>query len=164
VALRADAYYRTIADEALARVGCTEPPVPVDDIVTALGIPVRMVNLPHFFTGAIITEDGLPVIMLNGAKPEPERRRALAHMLGHVLLVLHGEASGYPRDAGPHGEADAVAREIMLSARLVEEQARLWFNDYRYLARMFGVSESEMLERMRSLGLVKGPQGVLWEY
>jgi Zn-dependent peptidase ImmA (M78 family) len=162
--LRADAYHRTIAEEALARVGCTEPPVPVDALVATLGIPVRSVNLPHFFTGAIIYEDGLPVIMLNSGKPEPERRRALAHMLGHILLVLHAQTSGYPRDTGPHTAADSVAREIMVPASLVAEQARLWFNDYRYLARMFGVSETEMLDRMRELGLIKGLQGVMWDY
>jgi hypothetical protein len=162
--LRTDAYYRTIADEALARIGCSEPPVPVDALVAALGIPVRPVNLPSFFTSAIIYEDGLPVMMINSAKPEPERRRALAHMLGHVLLVMAGETAGYPRDTAPHRVADTVAREVMLPASQVAEQAKLWFNDYRYLARMFGVEEQEMLERMRELGLIKGLQGVMWDY
>ena len=52
----------------------------------------------------------------------------------------------------------------MLPAQLVTEQARLWFNDHRYLARLFGVSEREMVDRMRALGLMKGPQGVMWDY
>ena len=47
---------------------------------------------------------------------------------------------------------------------MVAEQARLWFNDFRYLARLFGVSEEQMLERMREMGLINGPQGVVWDY
>jgi Zn-dependent peptidase ImmA (M78 family) len=122
------------------------------------------VNLPAFFTAATVYEDGLPVMVLNWAKPEPERRRALAHMLGHVLLVLADAECCYPRDVGRHEEADLVARELLLPGRLVTEQARLWFNDHRYLARLFGVTEVEMVERMRELGLVRGPAPVAWEY
>jgi len=122
------------------------------------------VSLPDFFTGALVYEDGLPVIVLNWSKPEPERRVALAHMLGHVLLVLHGEGESFPRDQGDHRGADLVASELMLPTQMVAEQARLWFNDFRYLARLFGVSEEQMLERMRQMGLISGPQGVVWDY
>jgi len=164
VSLRTEASYRQVAADALARFGCEEPPVPVDELVAAQGIPVRAVNLPQFFTAALVYEDGLPVMMLNSAKPEPERRVALAHMLGHVLLVLSGLSPSYPRDAEDHREADVVARELMLPSQMVIDQSKLWFNDYRYLARLFGVSEEQMLERMRAMGLVRGPEGVLWEY
>jgi len=102
--------------------------------------------------------------MLNSNRPEPERRLALAHMLGHVLIVMNGLSSTYPRDTGSHSEAEVVASELMLPSQMVIEQSRLWFNDYRYLARLFGVSEEQMLERMRAMGLVRGPAGVLWEY
>jgi len=164
VSLRTEASYRQVAADALSRFGCEEPPVPVDELVAAQGIPVRAVNLPQFFTAALVYEDGLPVMMLNSAKPEPERRVALAHMLGHVLLVLSGLSPSYPRDAEDHREADVVARELMLPSQMVIDQSKLWFNDYRYLARLFGVSEEQMLERMRAMGLVRGPEGVLWEY
>jgi Zn-dependent peptidase ImmA (M78 family) len=142
----------------------SEPPVPVDALASSLGIPVRPVNLPQFFVGATVYEDGLPIMILNWAKPESERRRCLAHMLGHVLLVLGDSTATYPRATGPHAEADLVAREIMLPAAMVVDQARLWFNDHRYLARLFGVDEAEMVERMRELGLIKGPSAVVWDY
>jgi len=164
VSLRTEASYRDVAAQALARFGCDEPPVPVDDLVAAQGIPVRAVSLPQFFTAALVYEDGLPVMMLNSAKPEPERRVALAHMLGHVLLVLSGLTTSYPRQDQDHRNADVVAQELMLPSKMVVEQSKLWFNDYRYLARLFGVSEEQMLERMRAMGLVRGPEGVLWEY
>lgn len=162
--LRTESYYRQLADEALARIGASEPPVPIDALVEALFIPLRAVQLPLFFTAATIYEDGLPVMVVNLAQPEHERRTAIAHMLGHILLVLHGEESGFPRDQATHDEADSVARELMLPATMVVEQARLWFNDQRYLARLFGVPEQQMLERMRDLGIIKGPKGVVWDY
>lgn len=164
MALRSEGYYKNIATTALSSIGVHEPPVPIDTLVAAMGIPVRPVNLPQFFTAAIIYEDGLPVFIVNWAKPEPERRRALAHMLGHVLLVLHGDGNTYARAAGDHSDADHIALELMMPSTMVIEQARLWFNDHRYLSRLFGVDETEMLDRMRDLGLIKGQQGVVWDF
>lgn len=162
--LRTEAYYRGVAADAMQGIGCTEPPVSVEDIVASLGIPVRFVNLPDFFTGATVYEEGMPVMVLNWAKPEEARRAALAHMLGHVLLVLKGDGNVFPRQDPDHSEADIVARELILPTHMVIDQARLWFNDYRYLARLFGVGEQVMLERMREMGLVKGPEGMGWEF
>ena len=51
-----------------------------------------------------------------------------------------------------------------MPADIVAQQAALWFNDHRYLARLFGVSEREMLERMRELGLIRQEDRVLWDY
>lgn len=161
--LRTEAYFRQVAEDALALVGVTEPPVPIDDVVASLCIPVRLVNLPPFFTAATIYEDGLPVMMVNATRPEIERRRAMAHMLGHVLLILADEGDAFPRSNFDHTAADCVARELVMPSALVIEQARLWFNDYRYLSRLFGVPEGTMLERMKELHLVKN-QGIMWDY
>ncbi len=163
MALRTEAYFRVLAAEALERSGCTEPPVPVESITADLGIPIRYVNLPAFFTSALVTEDGLPVMVVNWAKTELERRIAVAHMLGHVLLVLNGD-EGYARENPDHRDADRIARELVLPTAMVVEQARLWFNDYRYLARLFGVAEPTMLERMKDMGIIKGPDGLIWDY
>jgi len=164
VALRTEAYYRAVASGALEKIGCTEPPVPIDALIAALGIPVRAVNLPLFFTASTVYEDGMPVMVVNGAQPEHVRRAALAHMLGHVLLVLQDDDHSYPRDARDHREADTVAHELVLPTQMVIDQARLWFNDYRYLARLFGVGEDEMLARMQDMGLVKARTGDVWDF
>lgn len=164
MALKTDAYYRNIAVKALQGIGCVEPPVPVETIVSSLGVPIRPVNLPAFFTGATIYEDGLPVMVVNWAKSEYDRRDALAHMVSHLLLVLEDPENGYPREATPHREAELVAHELVMPVQMVIEQARLWFNDYRYLSRYFGVSEEVMLARMQDLGLIKGRSGDVWDY
>ena len=161
--LRTEAYYRQVAEDALHAFGITEPPVSIGDLVASMCIPVRPVNLPAFFTAATIYEDGLPVMVVNFAKPEIERRRALAHMLGHVLLLLADNADAFPRANPDHHDADLVARDLIMPTGLVIAQARLWFNDYRYLARLFGVAEGAMLDRMRELGLIKN-QGIMWDF
>ncbi len=164
MALKTDAYFREVAAAAIDRIGCYEPPIPVEAIVASLGVPIRPVNLPAFFSGAVISEDGLPVIALNWAKSEAERREALAHMLGHILLVIDNAENRYPREDPDHRDADLVARELITPTQMVVDQAKLWFNDYRYLARLFAVDETRMLDRMRDLGLIKGPQGVMWDF
>lgn len=161
--LKTEAYFRRLAEDALALVGVTEPPVPIDDVVASLCIPLRTVNLPQFFTAATIYEDGLPVMMVNATRPEMQRRFALAHMLGHVLMVLDDGSLTYPRNDPDHSDAEKIAIELIMPTVLVTEQARIWFNDYRYLARLFGVTEAQMLDRMRELHLIKN-QGVMWDF
>lgn len=161
--LKAEAYYRTIAERALADAGIHELPVPLERLAESLGIPVRMVVLPGFFGGAIVNEDGLPVLLVNTAHTEQRRRHTLAHLLAHVLIVVDG--GFYPRNtAKEHFDAEALATELLMPQAAVVEQSRLWFNDYRYLARMFAVDEGAMLERMRMLSIIKGPRGIGWEY
>lgn len=164
VGLRTQAYYMKIAEDALAGAGVSEPPVPVAKIIESLNIPILPVNLPLFFTAATINTDGLPVMIVNYAQPETARREALAHMLGHVLLLLDDSSNAFPRATGDHADANALARELTMPATMVIDQSRLWFNDFRYLARLFGVGEAAMLERMRELGIVNNQQGIRWDY
>jgi hypothetical protein len=161
--LRTEAYFKQIAEDALTLVGVSEPPVPIDDVVASLCIPIRPVTLPPFFTAAAIYEDGLPVMVVNSARPELEVRYALAHMLGHVLLLLADNAEAFPRSNYDHSAADKVGRELIMPTGLVIEQSRMWFNDYRYLSRLFGVTEGQMLERMRDLHLIRN-HGINWEF
>lgn len=164
LALTTDAYFRTIAADALRKTGVVEPPVAVDEVAAVLGIPVKLIHLPAFFSGAAVNEEGMPLLVINAALGEAGRRRYLAHLLGHVLLVLDDPRIGYPRDSSSyHREADVVAEELVLPSRMVVEQAQKWFNDHRYLARLFGVTESEMLLKMKELGLMRA-RGAAWDY
>ena len=163
MALRTDAYYRTLAQEALRKAGAEEPPVAVEEVAAGLGVPIYKTKLPSWFSGAIVYEDGMPVILLNEAIGEIGVRRTLGHLIGHILVVLEEPGATYPRDKGEHHVADVVASEMTLPTYMVDEQAKKWFNDYRYLARLFGVSESEMLEKMHAMGLIK-QRGILWDY
>lgn len=163
MALRSDTYYRSLADKALKDADFTEPPVPIEELAARIGIPVRFAVMPSFFSSAIISEDGMPVILVNSTRDEYVRRRALAHAMGHILVVLNDPEAVYERSVGDHPVADAVADELLTPAFMVMDQSQKWFNDYRYLARLFGVSEQEMMRKMVQMGILQ-QRGVLWDY
>jgi len=164
VPLRTDSYYRSIAEAALKRLGVEEPPVPVEQIAAGFGVPVRYARLPLFFTGATINEDGLPVLLLNLNKDEYSRRKAIAHLVAHMIILLADSTSGYPRNSSEeHTEANIVADELLTPTYLVIDQANKWFNDHRYLAGLFGVTEEEMMAKMLNMGIIK-QRGIRWDY
>lgn len=157
-------YYRRLVEDELRAGGFLEPPVPIESVAARLGVPVRELMLPLWFTAALIYEDGLPAILLNTARPPAVQRAGLAHLLGHILIVLDGREPHYPRaSTQEHPEADFMAAELETPEFMVRDQAQKWFNDYRYLAGLFGVTEVRMFEAMRDLGLIQS-KGVLWEY
>ena len=164
VSLRDDDYYRGLVEAEFRALGYLEPPVSVEAVAEHLGVPVRPFALPPWFTAALIYEDGLPSVLMNENKDVQTRRRALGHILGHLLVLLDDLSANYPKDSlSVHHDADLMANEFETPAYMVRDQAKKWFNDYRYLAGLFGVSETQMFERMRELGLVKG-HGIIWEY
>lgn len=162
--LRSDVYYRELVQAQIEQAGITEPPVPVTDVAAMIGVPVMKVALPAWFSGALVMQDGLPVVLLNASSTTEGRRAALAHMLGHLLMRIDDPSVPYPRDSDSvHRAAEAMAEEFVMPEPLVREQAAKWFNDYRYLARLFGVSETDMLEKMRHLKLIRA-RGIGWDY
>lgn len=164
MALLPDSHYRALVDDQLKRTGLQEPPVSVDDVAERLGLRRVSLSLPPWFSGAIIVEDGFPVLLLNATLSPEKRRDTLAHLLSHVIVGLDDPAAPYPRDREPvHRVAEMMSAEFVMPSYMVMEQASKWFNDHRYLARLFGVSESAMMAKMREMGLIKGG-GILWDY
>lgn len=148
----------------MKRAGVIEPPVPVADIAAMLGVPVMKVALPSWFTGALVMQDGSPVLMLNSSANPETRRAALGHLLGHLLARIDDPSEPFPRGSeAVHRAADAMSDEFVMPGYLVREQAAKWFNDHRYLARLFGVSEVDMLDKMRDLGIIRA-RGIGWDY
>lgn len=159
-----EAYYRRLVENELRSAGFLEPPVSVEAVALHLGVPIRQFDLPLWFTAALIYEDGLPAILLNSSRTPEVRREGLGHILGHILIVLNDSSARYPRNQSPtHPEADLMSREFETPEFMVRDQGAKWFNDYRYLAGLFGVTEDRMFDAMRNLGLIKS-QGVVWDY
>lgn len=162
--LRSDAYFRSLAEQAVRAAGIIEPPVELERIAAHLAVPLAHISLPAWFTAAIINQDGMPVIVLNTRKEPGARLAALGHELGHLLILMDDVAASYPKDVErEHREAQLVGDELVLPEFMVRDQAQKWFNDFRYLARLFGVSENRMLDRMQQLGIIR-KRGVIWDY
>lgn len=164
MALRTDAYFRNLVEEALRDAGLTEPPVSLEGLASHLGVPVAVASLPIFFRAALVYEDGLPAILVNDQGLASQRFKALAHVLSHLLIVLDDPDSAYPRgERSEHRAADVMADELVLPAFMIREQARKWFNDYRYMARLFAMPENVVMDRMLELGIIK-QRGIIWDY
>jgi Zn-dependent peptidase ImmA (M78 family) len=164
VALQSDEYYRGLVEARLRSLGYEEPPVSVETVAAQLRVPVVRFPLPPWFLAALVYEDGLPTVLLNADGDARKLRLALGHVLGHLLVLADDATASYPKDTVPvHREADLIAEEFEMPAYMVREQAQKWFNDYRYIAGLFGVSDTRMFERMRDLGLVKS-RGLMWQY
>jgi Zn-dependent peptidase ImmA (M78 family) len=164
MSLRTDPYYRGLVEARLRQAQMTEPPVSVEELAGRLGVPVRAVHFPSWFTGCLVVQDGMPVMLLNEIVSPEGRRAAIGHMLSHVIMRIDDPDTPYPRgEERDHRKADMMAEEFVMPSFMVLEQARKWFNDYRYLARLFGVSETDMMGKMRDMGLIKA-RGVLWDY
>ncbi len=164
MAIRTNAYYRKLAAEWLTEAGVLEPPVDIECLAAYLGVPIRALRMPKFFTAALIADDGMPSILVNSAAGEGTRRHALGHVIGHMLMVMdEGAAGAYPRTATEHREADVLATAIVMPEPMVADQASKWFNDYRYLARLFGVQENEMLDKMTEMGILR-ERAIRWDY
>jgi hypothetical protein len=161
--LNSDMYYRELVERTLREAGVVEPPVDIGPVAARIGLPVVTARMPAWFKGALVYEDGMPVALVNAGSMEQVRRDALAHMVSHLLVRMEDPDVPYPRAHPDHRLADAMAVEFRTPKYLVTDQASRWFNDYRYLARLFAVSEGEMLSRMRELGLVKRT-GVAWDF
>jgi Zn-dependent peptidase ImmA (M78 family) len=162
--VRAGTFYQGIVEDHLRALGMSEPPVEIGLVAERLGVPVLEVAFPPWFTAALIYEDGMPLILMNSRREPHTRRHALGHLLGHILLLLADTAERFPRNDTPsHPEADTLADELEMPSFMIRDQAQKWFNDYRYLAGLFGVSENRMFEKMRDLGIIRS-RGIIWDY
>ena len=165
VGLRTQAYFRKVAEDALASAGVFEPPVPVTKIIESLGIPIlpgESAALLHRRPPS--TPTACRSWSSTTPSPSPLAEKPSRTCSSHLLLVLDDPSNVFPRDTGDHSDADMLAHELTMPATMVIDQSRLWFNDFRYLARLFGVGEAAMLERMRELGIVNNQQGIRWDY
>jgi Zn-dependent peptidase ImmA (M78 family) len=164
VETKRDVYFRELGERAIRDAGITEPPVAPLQIARHLGVPIISAVLPSWSGGALVAEDGMPAILINAGAEAFAQRATIAHFLGHLIVLIDDPGATYPRDREVvHESANAVADELELPGFMVRDQALKWFNDHRYLAGLFGVTEKRMVARMQALGLMQ-KRGVVWDY
>ncbi len=150
-------YLRKQADELLEKFKVEGPPVDVKMIAEKLGIEVVELTLPTWFFGTLLDIKGSFYIVVNRLMPETRKKFTLAHEIAHYSL--HGDKLCYMKNCKRdyfHREADAFAAELCMPSEMVKKEARNWFNDYKFLAKIFDVSEVAMVRKMQEIGLIKG--------
>jgi len=156
VAIYTDVYYRSKAEELVRQVGFHDPPVDVRAVAGKLDLEIMELSLPSWFFGVLMKVEGDPYIVVNKMMPEHRKNFTIAHEIGHY--VLHDDELCYMKNSKRsyfHREADIFAAELCMPTYMVRKEAQKWFNDHRYLARLFGMSEIAMVRKMQEMGLLR---------
>lgn len=168
------------AEDLLAELRITKPPVPVDDIVDRLGIEFFTETMPADTSSVLVRQpDGRRVIAVNKSHSPLRRRFSVAHELGHALLhfpeaprasyavvdrpleVLFRDGLASEGSNRVEIDANAFAAALLMPQRAVEERFRTELQRgvspkevTKALARVFEVSSQAMGFRLVNLGLL----------
>lgn len=156
MAIYTDVYYREKAAELVTGTGYQTPPIDVRAIAAGLGLEIIELSLPSWFFGVLMNVEGDPYVVINKMMPDHRKHFTIAHEIAHH--VLHKDEICYMKNSKRsyfHREADIFAAEMCMPSEMVRAEARKWFNDHRYLASLFGVSEIAMVRKMQELGLLR---------
>lgn len=156
MAIYTDAYYRAKADELVRKCGFASPPVDVRGAADTLGLEIVELSLPSWFFGVLMRVEGDPYIVINKMMPDHRKNFTIGHEIAHH--ILHKDDLCHMKNSKRsyfHREADIFAAELCMPSEMVRLEAKKWFNDYRYLAGLFGVSEIAMVRKMQELGLLR---------
>ncbi len=148
--------YRQQAEALAKEFGYLEPPVDVRAIAEGLGIEIIEMTLPNWFFGVLVNIKDEFYISLNKGMPQHRKNFTIAHEIAHH--ELHGEELAYMKNSKReyfHREADVFAAELCMPSEMVRSEAAKWFNDYRFLANQFGVSETAMVRKLQELQILR---------
>lgn len=161
---------RKHAQQLLAKMKASEPPVPVVAIAQSLGIKVRSGQLPDDLSGFLVHEDGNVFIGVNSLHPKSRQAFTVAHELGHFLLhpstnfvdrkliffrdARSAQATDVREMQANQFAADLLMPEPMLHKALKGEAVDLEDEDrLSSLAKSFGVSTQALMYRLINLDL-----------
>jgi len=156
VALITYVQYRQKAETLAKQFGYMEPPVDVRNIAERLGIEIIEMTLPSWFFGVLINIKDEFYISLNKGMAEHRKKFTIAHEIAHHQL--HGEELAYMKNAKRdyfHREADVYAAELCMPSDMIRAEAHKWCNDYHFLAKIFGVSETAMVRKLQELRILR---------
>jgi Zn-dependent peptidase ImmA (M78 family) len=164
-----------LADTLLRDARITAAPVPIDDIVRAQGITIRVMDLKEV-SGLVVRDGTAKVIGVNKAHPLTRRRFTVAHELAHALLH-EGQEVHYDKDfrvdfrsaASSLGvdvkemEANFFAASILMPRRFLEADPLVAALDLeeekavKELAALYKVSAHAMSIRLGNLSSRPAP-------
>jgi Zn-dependent peptidase ImmA (M78 family) len=132
--MRTDAEIERTVAEVLQRHRIVRPPVPVDQIVRALGAELRYVPYEGELSGMLYHERGTVLIAVNSLHHPNRRRFTIAHECAHLLLhkdqdlFIDRGSIKYNRDArSAQGtdrkevEANRFAAELLMPRKFLEK-------------------------------------------
>lgn len=164
-------------NQLLGQHGITQPPIPIEAIAVAEGLPIVESPFAGDVSGALIRSSGLNGIAVNGSQHPNRKRFTIAHELAHHLLEHEGEdhldwkftilrRDGKSSEATDTQEMEAnfFAASLLMPRQFLREdlalranfngEAELNSEGLLELARRYQVSETAMKYRLINLGLI----------
>jgi Zn-dependent peptidase ImmA (M78 family) len=153
-------YIEEIALQALKKVDCKNPPVPVEKIANEFGLEVIEFPFHEKISGLLKKEEG--IIGVNKGQPPVRRRFTVSHELGHFLLG-HGMENAqeemiegsFDKPLPQEREANMFASILLMPSKWVREEVEKKGKiDIDELSQTFGVSKQAMTIRLLYLKLI----------
>jgi Zn-dependent peptidase ImmA (M78 family) len=165
-----------LAEKVLRDSGAYRLPVPIDFIVSRLGLKATSSVLDDDISGLLVVESKRGAIGYNSAHASVRQRFTVAHEIGHYMLHVKNTESrlfldryvAYRRDDQSSTgndreeiEANAFAAALLMPARLVRDEIRKHDldlddeDDLDILSKRFNVSTTAMSFRLGNLGLLR---------
>lgn len=151
-----DAHYRKLASNLVEKYEFEEPPVNLRKIAEDLDIEIVEMTLKSWFFGVLVNIEGQFYITLNKAMPDYRKNFTIAHEIAHHQI--HSGEIAYMKNCKRtyfHREADVYAAELCMPTHLVMREAMKWYKDWRYLAKLFEVSETAMVRKLQETGILR---------
>lgn len=156
MALHSHHYFEDKAEQLLQELKINTLPVDVYDVARKLGIEIMELSEPEWFSGLLLTiEDGYYIIVNKIMTPE-KKRFTIAHELGHYALHKN-EVCYMDNDAQEHlqRQANIFAAALIMPKTKVRAESDKWFKNHKFLAKIFGVLEDTMYDRMKEVAIFK---------
>lgn len=170
-------FARRKAEQLVAHLNITFPPVDAKGIAKTLGLPVVASDLGEDVSGLLISDGDDSCIAVRKSDPLVRRRFTIAHEIGHFLLQhqfekgehVHVDRGNFISKRGLRSaagidpkeiEANHFAANLLMPAVLLRQAISqlgggvLLDQHVQQLADMFQVSEQAMTIRLDTLGLL----------
>lgn len=144
-----------------------EAPVPVEEVITKLGIKISYAPSNDYSGMIIKKKNGNALIGVNSNEPRARVRFTLAHELAHYFFednsVLTDHRDNFTREDKPEKEkkADYFAANLLIPENIIKKdfnriiRNKVFLEEHlSYLASLYQVSKEAMNYRLINLGLI----------
>ncbi len=165
---------RARAEQLVASLGLSEPPIDVNSIARALGLRVVEADLGPDASGLLVSQPGDVCIVVHEPDHKHRKRFTIAHEIGHFVLRhqfenggrVHVDRGTIVSYRGPRAsmgvdpkeiEANQFAASLLMPSAILRRRApdrALSDRDIEDLARAFEVSEQAMTIRLTRLKMI----------
>lgn len=151
------------AQKILNKFGIRQAPVPVEDIISKMGIKMGYAPSDEY-SGILIRKDKVALMGINSNEPEARRRFSMAHELGHFIfekntVTIDHRNNNYLEKPEKEKCADLFAANLLMPGRMlrIDYERSIGATEEKLLAlaRKYKVSMEAMRIRLASLGLAE---------